>query len=125
MSSYKSKFEQNFAKLLRDQGVKYEYEPLVVSFLQPEKQRKYIPDFKLWTKTAGVFLVETKGKLTIEDRKKLVWVAQQNPKLKLIIVFMNSNNKLRKNSPTTYGEWATKNGFEWYDFKDGLPEKWK
>ena len=123
MSSYKSQFEKNFAKSLRDSGIKFEYEPLVVSFIQPEKQRKYIPDFRVRTKE-GVRVVETKGKLTIEDRKKLVWVAEQNPKLKLIIVFMNSKNKLRKNSPTTYGQWATKNGFEWYDFNDGLPQAW-
>ena len=123
MSSYKSQFEKNFAKSLRDSGIKFEYEPLVVSFLQPEKQRKYIPDFRIRTKE-GVRVVETKGKLTIEDRKKLVWVAEQNPKLKLIIMFMNSKNKLRKNSPTTYGQWATKNGFEWYDFNDGLPQAW-
>ena len=123
MSSYKSQFEKNFAKSLRDSGIKFEYEPLVVSFIQPEKQRKYIPDFRVRTKE-GVRVVETKGKLTIEDRKKLVWVAEQNPKLKLIIMFMNSKNKLRKNSPTTYGQWATKNGFEWYDFNDGLPQAW-
>jgi predicted nuclease of restriction endonuclease-like RecB superfamily len=124
MSSFKSQFEKNFAKSLRDSGIKFEYEPMVVSFLQPEKQRKYIPDFKIRTKE-GVFIVETKGKLTIEDRKKLVWVAEQHPKLNLIIVFMNSKNKLRKNSPTTYGQWATKNGFTWYDFRDGLPNEWK
>lgn len=123
MSSYKSKFEQNFAKSLKDKGIKFEYEPLVVDFTQPEKKRKYIPDFRVRTKE-GVFIVETKGKLTIEDRKKLVWVTEQNPKLKLIIVFMNAKNKLRKNSPTTYGEWATKNGFEWYDYNDGLPKTW-
>ena len=123
MSSYKSQFEKNFAKSLRDSGIKFEYEPLVVDFTQPEKKRKYIPDFRIRTKE-GVRIVETKGKLTIEDRKKLVWVAEQNPKLKLIIVFMNSKNKLRKNSPTTYGQWATKNGFEWYDFNDGLPQAW-
>jgi hypothetical protein len=123
--SYKSKFEKNFAKVLKENGITFKYEPMVVAFTQPEKKRKYLPDFELKTKKAGVFLVETKGKLTHEDRQKLVWVKEQNPKMKLILVFMNSNNKLRKNSPTTYGQWATKNGFEWYDFRQGLPEEWK
>lgn len=123
--SYKSQFEKNVAKAFKVNGIKFEYEPEVVHFIQPEKKRKYIPDFKVRTKKAGVFLVETKGKLTAEDRKKLVWVKEQNPKLKLILVFMNSRNKLRKGSPTSYGEWATKNGFEWYDFDNGIPNAWK
>ena len=34
------------------------------------------------------------------------------------MLFMNANNKIRKGSPTTYGEWATKKGFIWADYRD-------
>lgn len=122
--AYKSKFELDFAKELKKNGIKFEYEPEVVEFLQPEKKRKYTPDFKIRTKTGVTCFIETKGKLTAEDRKKLVLVKEQHPKKKFILVFMNSANKLRKNSKTTYSDWAKKAGFEWYDFRFGLPKGW-
>jgi predicted nuclease of restriction endonuclease-like RecB superfamily len=121
---FKSQFEKNVAKEFRKYGIKFTYEPEVVRFLQPEKQRKYIPDFRIKTKMGNVFLVETKGKLDADDRKKLEWVKAQNPDLNLVLLFMNSDVKLRKGSKTTYGMWATKAGFTWYDFRAGLPQGW-
>lgn len=96
----------------------------MVHFLQPEKKRKYHPDWELTTKAGDVLLIETKGKLTVQDRQKLVLVKEQHPKLQLVILFQNASVKLRKNSPTSYGEWATKQGFKWFDWKKGLPTEW-
>lgn len=121
---YKSKFEKDVAKAFKVGGIKFEYEPEIIKFLQPEKNRKYTPDFKVRTK-AGTFLIETKGKLTAQDRFKMVWVRDQNPDKKLVLLFMNSNVKLRKGSKTTYGDWARKNNFEFHDFRFGLPDCWK
>lgn len=123
--AYKSGFEKAVAKSFKQNGISYEYETEVVHFVQPEKKRKYTPDFKIRTKKAGVLFVETKGKFTKEDRDKLIWVRDQNPKLRLVLLFMNSSNKLRKNSKTTYADWCKKNEFEYYDFREGLPETWK
>lgn len=121
---YKSKFEQNVAKAFKLAGVRFEYEPEVVRFLQPEKERKYTPDFRIFTKKGSVF-IETKGKLTLADRQKMIWVRDQNPKKRFVFIFMNADNKLTRRSKTTYGEWATKNEFVWFDFRKGLPtEGW-
>ena len=121
---FKSKFEVDVAKAFRSNGIKFEYEPTVVHFVQPKKERKYTPDFRIRTKTGITCFVETKGRLTSEDRKKLIWVREQNSKLKLVLLFMNSTNTLTKVSKTTYGDWARKNGFEYYDFRFGLPKGW-
>ena len=123
-SNYKSKFEKEVAQKLRRSKVAFEYEPTVVRFVQPAKDRKYTPDWRIKTKGGDVLFVETKGKLTVEDRQKLVWVRDQHPELNLVLLFMNASVKLRKNSPTSYGEWATKNGFTWFDWKKGLPKEW-
>jgi len=88
-----------------------DYEPDKFEYIVPEIKRTYLPDFKL----ADNVYVETKGKLDIDDRKKLILFTQQYPDIRLILVFMNANNKLRKNSKTTYGDWATKQDIEWYD----------
>ena len=123
---FKSKFERTVAQGLRRHGIKFQYEPEVVHFVQPQKARKYTPDFRITTKAGDVLLVETKGKLTLEDRQKLEWVKEQHPKKRLVILFMNASVKIRKNSPTNYGEWATKAGFTWFDFRrGGIPEEWR
>lgn len=123
--AYKSKYEIQVAKTLRKFGISFKYEPEVVEFLQPEKRRKYTPDFKIEVKGEGPIYIETKGKLTAQDRFKMQWVKEQNPAKKFVLLFMNADVKLRKGSKTTYGDWATKAGFEWYDFRRGLPTKWK
>lgn len=84
-------------------------------------ERVYTPDFELLE--TGV-IVECKGKLTIEDRKKLLWVKETYPNVRLVLLFMRANNPIRKGSPTSYGSWATKNGFEWADWAKGIPQEW-
>lgn len=114
---FKSKFEQQVREALPNS---VEYEPEALPFVQPAVKRKYIPDWKV---RDGVF-IETKGKLTAEDRKKMIWVKEQYPTYTFYMLFMNASNKIRKGSPTTYGDWASKSGFEWADFRDGIPKKW-
>ncbi len=121
VSKFKSKFEQNIASVLRRRKVKFGYEVTTFPFVQPEIQRKYTPDF-YFPKTD--IYVESKGKLTIEDRKKLLWVKQAYPDLRIVLLFMRATNPIRKGSKTTYGDWATANGFEWADWADGIPESW-
>lgn len=112
---YRSKFEQTVGEFL---GELAEHEPERITFIQPSKQRYYIPDFK----TKGGVYIESKGKWTAEDRSKHVWLHEQHPDKRIVLIFQNANVKLSKRSKTTYGEWATKNGLEWYNWKDGIPE---
>lgn len=62
-------------------------------------------------------IFETKGRLVADDRKKLIRVKESHPDYRIILVFERPNNKIRKGSPTTYSDWATKNGFEWMAIK--------
>jgi hypothetical protein len=114
---YKSKFEEKFRKILPDSVT---YEPDKLKFKQPEITRTYIPDWKIKDKV----YIETKGKLTSEDRKKMIWVKEQYPDYTFYIFFQNARVKIRKGSKTSYGDWATKVGFEWSDSRDGLPKDW-
>lgn len=106
--------------------VKYESEKL--SFTQPAKKRRYIPDFVIsLQKNAGTpgkvpkqdkIYIETKGKFTADDRHKMQMVLTQNPDVNLTIVFQNANKKIHKLSKTTYGDWCTKHNIKWLHWPD-------
>lgn len=115
--TYKSKFEAKVAKVL---GKSAKYEADYIEFVQPEKRRKYLPDFKVGEKT----YIEAKGKLDMETRKKHEWIKQQRPDITIYMLFQNAFNKIRKGSPTTYADWAEKVGIEWADFGMGIPKHW-
>ncbi len=108
---YRSKFEQTVGEYLGPTAI---HEPERIPFVQPSKQRYYIPDFKVGETT----YIESKGKWDASDRQKHVWLREQHPDKRIILVFQNAKVRLSKRSKTTYGEWATKNNLEWYDWKD-------
>lgn len=83
------------------------------------ERRKYTPDFILEN---GIIL-ETKGRLTAADRKKMLLVKAQHPGLDIRFVFMYPNNKLSAKSKTRYWEWAEKNGFPWCGKE--VPKSWQ
>lgn len=120
-NAYKSKFEKTVGGLLGRKRIPFNYEDTKFKFVQPAKNRTYKPDFHI---EATDIYIETKGKLTHDDRTKLVWVREQNPSLKLVILFMKSNNPIRKGSKTTYADWADDNGFDWADIAQGIPDRW-
>lgn len=115
--NYKSKLEIQVAEYLGDQAI---YEPEYLSFTQPAKSRRYCPDFK----TKANVYIECKGKWVAEDRIKHVWVKEQHPDKRIVFLFQNPDVKINKRSKTTYGDWATANGIEWYDWrKRELPKE--
>ena len=119
LPNYKSKFEVSIAEVLGDQVI---YEPDKLKFVQPSKNRNYIPDFKIVS--SGIY-IEAKGKFTFEDMDKMLWVKEQHPDKQFYILFMNASNKVRKGSKTTYGDWATKHGFIWADWRtQKVPPEW-
>jgi hypothetical protein len=93
---------------MKRRRIPYKYEPLVLTY-QHEPQ-KYTPDF-VSPKIEGV--IEYKGKMTNETRKKLLSIQRCNPDVPIRLVFEKPNNKIRKGSKTTYWQWAEKNGFDW------------
>lgn len=100
---YRSKFEAKVALGL-PKGTRYENAKLMYTLT-----KNYFPD---WQLPNGRFL-EGKGRFTSADRTKMLAVKSAHPDVDIRIVFMNPNVKLSKISKTTYGAWATKNGFIW------------
>lgn len=114
MPKFKSKLEEKVWAVLKTEFPSTKYEPEKFKYKQPEIERTYIPDFK--TGRRKLYL-EAKGKLDLDTRKKMLWFKESNPDIKIVFLFQNADNKLSKRSKTTYGEWATANGFEWLDFR--------
>lgn len=115
---YRSKFEARVAKQLGNKKFPIRYEDMEIKYTQPVMHRKYIPDFIL---PNGIIL-EVKGRLRLEDRKKHLWIKQQHPELDIRFVFMNAQNKIRKGSKTTYAMWCSKHGFQFCDTI--IPKSW-
>ncbi len=53
---YKSGLEDKLSSQIKDAGLKVEYEPDKISYIWPERQSTYTPDFKL-PKKGGFFYV--------------------------------------------------------------------
>jgi hypothetical protein len=117
---FRSGFEQKIAEQLDEECAVWEYEKDKFHYVKPETEHTYTTDFVAQTKT-GLMYIETKGKLTLEDRKKLIFVRDQH-NIDLRILFMNANVKLRKGSNTTYSQWAEKNNFLWAHKR--IPKNW-
>ena len=83
--------------------------PYIIKFVQPEINRTYLPD--LYFPKTDIF-VELKGVLTLDDRKKHLWIQQQTD-YDVRFCFMNANNKIRKGSKTKYSDWCEANDFIW------------
>lgn len=116
--AYRSGLEDKVSKDLQSKGIPFEYEKLKIKYVVPATEKAYTPDFRL---PSGV-IIETKGRFDLEDRKKHMLVKQQHPNLDIRFVFTNSKTKIRKGSPTSYGDWCTKNGFLYSD--KFIPESW-
>jgi len=113
---FRSGLEQQVADLLSSLKVKYEYESTKVPYIL---QCNYTPDFLL---PNGIYL-EVKGRLTSEDRRKMLSVKKSNPELDIRFVFQAPFNKLYKGSKTTYAKWAEKHDFLWCAYHS-IPIEW-
>lgn len=100
---YKSKYEATIGASILPYAP---YEPIKVKYVVPESHHTYTPDW-VW----GDFWIETKGKLDLDSRKKMLLIKAQYPDQKIVMVFQTPNAKINKGSPTSYKDWAVKNGF--------------
>lgn len=116
-NKYRSKFESKVSTAFRKSRLEFQYEPKRFKFTQPAIERTYTPDY--WLPEVGTY-VESKGKLTPEERKKLLWWRESNPNVPLVILFMRGRNPIRKGSKTSYLDWAEANGFEAYEWEEGI-----
>lgn len=97
------------------------YEEDIIPYTIPETVHKYItdftyvklPQFQKPGKYGDLMIIEPKGMWRLDDRKKHLYLKKQYPNLDIRIVFERHDNKIKKSSKTTYGEWATKYGIRW------------
>jgi len=115
-SKYRSKLEEQVAKLLESLGISYEYESTKVPYTI---QHNYCPDFIL---PNHVYL-ETKGYWDAADRRKILAVKRDNPYIDLRMVFQSPYNTISKKSKTTYAQWCEKHKIPWSHFHD-IPLEW-
>ena len=131
---YRSKFEVRVAADLGKRKIDFQYEK--VSFDYVPKIRNYTPDFYL---PESKIYIETKGRLTTNDRVKHLLIKDQYPDLDIRFVFVNADNKISRTSKTTYANWCDRHKFlwaeslvpmEWLDgwwwfLQDRVCKKWK
>lgn len=117
---FRSGLEEDVAKQIKSKKLKVVYEDKgsVIEYVQPETKHKYTPDFVL----PNGIIIETKGRFTLEDRKKHLLIKEQHPELDIRFVFTNPNGKIRKGSKTSYADWCNKNGFKYA--KATIPDEW-
>lgn len=106
MKKFRSKFESNFNRLTEG---KLSYETTKLKYTVPTSIHTYTPDFHI--PGTNIYL-ETKGRFTSQDRKKMLLVKAQHPDKRVIMVFMNAKTPITKGSKTTYADWCLKNGVE-------------
>ena len=114
---YRSKFEVRVAADLGKRKVDFQYEK--VSFDYVPKIRNYTPDFYL---PESKIYIETKGRLTTNDRVKHLLIKDQYPDLDIRFVFVNANNKISRTSKTTYADWCDRHKFLWAESL--VPREW-
>lgn len=131
-ATYRSGLEDDTAKYLKKNKVKFEYEPAdkKIPYTKPATDHTYTPDFFITSKSGKVIIIETKGIWTYEDRMKHLLIRKQHPELDIRFVFSRSKTKIRKGSKTTYadicegrGRGAFK-GVTWQYADKRIPEEW-
>jgi len=113
---YRSRLEERLAQWFELNEIPFEYETLLLKY---QYTASYKPDFIL---SNGVIL-EAKGYLKPGDRRKMLAVRDCNPDHDIRMVFQAPNNRLNKDSTTTYSAWAEKHGLPWCP-ANNIPMEW-
>ena len=112
---FRSKFEAQVASDLLKKQVPFTYETVSYDYIISSS---YTPDIILRN-----CVVEIKGVLLKEERKKYIAVKTQHPTLSIRFCFQNANNKLSKAKRSlTYWQWAERHGFLWCN--KTIPKEW-
>ncbi len=113
---YRSQLEKRVSLGLPSK-VRNNYESHTISYTV---DHKYCPD---WSISENRF-IECKGYFRASDRAKHLYIRDQHPEIEVMFVFGDANNKIHKNSKTTYADWCEKHGFQYTDIKRGIPKEW-
>lgn len=120
---YKSGLELTVSEQITAADYPLCYETETLHYIIPESKHKYTPDF-IFTKRNGEFMyIETKGRWTATDRKKMKHVLHSNPDIDIRIIFQNPNQRISKTSKTTYEKYANKLGIKHVAKRD-IPKEW-
>lgn len=114
---FRSGFEKVLAQQIVDAGIKFKFETQVVLYVEPAKTKKYIPDFIL----ENGIIIEGKGLWDLDDRKKIVMVREQNPKLDIRMLFQR-DHPINRGSNTRYSGWCEARGIPYAVGK--IPAEW-
>jgi hypothetical protein len=110
----RSGFERTLAAQMRAENVSFEYETLKIPYTL---EGVYNPDFIL----ENGIIIEAKGLLDRDSKRKMIAVKKQHPELDIRIVFMAADRKI-PGGKQTHAQWADKAGYIWADGK--IPEEW-
>lgn len=123
---FRSLLEKRFNAHLKKLKLPFLYEAIKIPYIIPAKKQNYIPDFivtkkKLLTQAdiQDIVIIETKGRLTARDAKKMVLVKENNPGIDIRFVFpVNSiyhkGKKGRDGGHYRYSDWCEDNGFQYW-----------
>lgn len=123
LHGWRSGLEERVAAQLEAEGIAFEYEGLTLTYTQPEKLRRYTPDFVITTRTGKQVIIETKGRWTREDRLRMILVREAHPDLDIRFVFTRPQQRISKTSKTTYASWCEKHLRCPWAAKT-IPERW-
>ena len=115
MPKFRSKLERTVSEILTSKQVEFQFEPERLDYVL---HCQYIPDFVL---NSGIIL-EVKGVLTQEDRRKMKAVREANPDRDIRFVFQRPFSRL-PDAQATHAQWAERKGFKWAPFND-IPDDW-
>jgi hypothetical protein len=104
--------------LLQHKGLPLKHEATTIGYVLPASKHRYTPDFDVCGLTTSTIYLETKGRLTSGDRKKMKAIVAQHPEKLLVMLFSKPENKINKGSKTTYSAWADANDIRWCSLDD-------
>ena len=113
--AFKSGFERTVAANLNARGAAFVYEGLEFPYVLTGT---YHPDIQI---VRNGIVIELKGILDRESKRKMAAVRKQYPDLDIRFLFMDANKKI-PGSKQTHAQWAEKNGFRWAERE--IPQEW-
>lgn len=115
---YRSGLEKRTIADVEDHDLAPNYEATRLEYIQPETRHTYTPDFHL----SPHIMIETKGRWTVDDRLKMLYLKEQYPDIDFRMVFQNAAQKIKKGSKTSYADWCDKHEIKWASKQ--IPEEW-
>lgn len=119
---FRSGLEATTADYLKKLGVSFGFETEKISYIKPESNHNYTPDFILKKKNGEKMYVETKGRFVYEDAQKHLLVRNQHPELDIRFVFSSLNSKVGNSKIVTCASWCEKHDYK-YAHKT-IPKAW-